>query len=447
MIRSIHADLKKKLKKINTTIAKAMLTEEFEKETKWIDFLGISENNPEYISYLTKDRWERICDDKDCGELVWDKSKRFHIKPSKVVELMFPGKFKDKEKEDFTLAFRNEVKKDAVQSDYFKIVEGKDIQKYYLSETYLNYKDIDQDEDDDYDDDDRGDDEYYDGNLFDSCMRYRECKSYFKLYTENPKQVKMAVVFNEEEKVMGRCILWVKEKVTYYDRIYFYSQKVAKMFQAALDKSGYINASPKNLIAGDSRDLFVELEKTDFDYYPYMDTFAYLNVKNNTIYSEKPRKATHHIQHTDGCYDDISQGRCPSCGNRVDEDYVFIGCPLQDSREGCDSCTIYSEHYKAHIYTPACTKIRGIYYLSRDVCATTDYNYELKVNCIQLPGSGEWARPGSDRIGYTEEGELFDTYFKQDIVTIAGKHYSIYGSLVVKGAFGRYKLREEELVC
>src|SRR6187551_3099040 len=54
-----------------------------------IDFLDISLDNPEYISYATPDRMEKMMKENR----IWDKKLRYHGRPSKSLRKMYGDDF------------------------------------------------------------------------------------------------------------------------------------------------------------------------------------------------------------------------------------------------------------------------------------------------------------------------------------------------------------------
>lgn len=65
---------------------------------------------------------------------------------------------------------------------------------------------------------------YYDdkeGVLGNSCMRYPRCQSYFRIYTDNPGVCQLAILLDEDDLLIGRCLVWkMSNDNTYIDRIY-----------------------------------------------------------------------------------------------------------------------------------------------------------------------------------------------------------------------------------
>ena len=233
--------------------------------------------------------------DSDWG--IKDKS-RNSTGIGRLVNQIFPGKYTSKEVEDFVNSFKN-VNKPG--ENELKLVKGQDIKKYYL---YTNYaEEI--------------------GDLGNSCMRYTRCQEYLDIYTQNPNQVQLLVYLNEEDKVLGRALLWVLndeksddiEGAEYFlDRIYGIDDSIKKLFQdhaetqgwAWRTKSGYSDTKYITYKGEEHSGvkMSIELDKYDFNYYPYMDTFKELNNSESKLYNNDDEDRNWTLNHTDGTYED-----------------------------------------------------------------------------------------------------------------------------------------------
>ena len=94
----IKEEFKHFLKNIDNPIAQKLISGV---KTNNINYIDRSVDKPSFMSYLTMDRIKRF----DKSE-YWVKEKRYHAKPSKVIELIFPGEFQDKEKMELLKKFR-----------------------------------------------------------------------------------------------------------------------------------------------------------------------------------------------------------------------------------------------------------------------------------------------------------------------------------------------------
>ena len=131
-----------------------------------------------------------------------------------------------------------------------KILKGKDILKGYTSENYHSTKN---------------------GNLCTSCMNN---KSHFlSLYTEN-SNISLAVLYLNE-KIVTRCLVWNINGQLYYDKMYINYEWCKDSIISYFNKN--------NILPIGNKELIVELDKSDFTYYPYLDTFYYIDLDNNLL--------------------------------------------------------------------------------------------------------------------------------------------------------------------
>lgn len=262
--------------------------------------------------------------DSDWG--IKDKS-RNNTGIGRLVNQIFPGKYTSKEVEDFVNSFKN-VNKPG--ENELKLVIGQDIKKYYL---YTNYAEES-------------------GDLGNSCMRYTRCQEYLDIYTQNPNQVQLLVYLNEEDKVLGRALLWVLndeksddiEGAEYFlDRIYGIDDSIKKLFQdhaetqgwAWRTKSGYSDTKYITYKGEEHSGvkMSIELDKYDFNYYPYMDTFKELDNSESKLYNNNDEDRNWTLTNTDGTYEDH---------NGVWSDWEERRIPEGEA--------VYSEWLDTHIY-------------------------------------------------------------------------------------------------
>jgi hypothetical protein len=108
---------------------------------------------------------------------------------------------------------------------------------------------------------------------FKSCMSKPSKENFLDLYSKNPSQVRLLIMKNQNNKLLGRALLW---KLSYHetgkkyfmDTVYSADQVIENMFQQYAKEKGYET---------DSKEMEVQLFKHQFGEYPYLDTFYYLN--------------------------------------------------------------------------------------------------------------------------------------------------------------------------
>ena len=148
------------------------------------NFISKVEKEIDMVSFLPLSKFEKVED-------VWHKS-RTSIKIGKFLrKFLNEYSIKNYEIDDiqierFVNTFKSYFSRDTSK---LKIVEGKDILKYYQEDSYhtngCKY-----------------------GSLWNSCMRQAERNKFMKLYADNIDKVKMLVFFDDNEKIRARALLW-----------------------------------------------------------------------------------------------------------------------------------------------------------------------------------------------------------------------------------------------
>jgi len=164
----------------------------------------------------------------------------------------------------------------------FKIVEGEEIREWYDEANYLTPNGMSI------------------GTLWNSCMRYQKRLKFLDLYCKNPS-IKMLVMLGETEdglKVRSRALLWddvnvekdfsdsLPNKIKVMDRIYSVFDSDVITFKKWAYENGYIPKFEQNAKSHQFFDIkgevvrlvcSVDLEKSRFNHYPYLDTFPLFN--------------------------------------------------------------------------------------------------------------------------------------------------------------------------
>ena len=217
-------------------------------------------------------------------------------------------KFKDSEIEDFVYKYRAEVEKEKNALDLrFKVVEGKDIKKYYHKSIYSEES----------------------GSLGGSCMRYDRCQYYFDIYTDN-SQCKLLLLMSESDpdKISGRALLWEMEpyelSTKVMDRIYTVKTADEQLFKEWAIKNKYWFKSKQDFneytdfefhkedgdVEKRQGEFSIKLDKKgDYSYYPYMDSFKYYSAYSGKLYNSSNFDYDYELTDTDG-----GNGSCSECG-------------------------------------------------------------------------------------------------------------------------------------
>lgn len=188
-------------------------------------------------------------------------------------------KITDKEIEEFVNLYKSYFVR---KPENLKIVEGKEILKWYLEENYLLVD---------------GDVRY--GTLWNSCMRYRDRNKYMNLYARN-KNIKMLILLDDNGQLSARALLWDnvfdKEGNNYkvMDRIYSVYDHDVNFFKDWAKENGYIYKAEQSaktekfFIVNDVRTklyLNVQLDEWRLEYYPYLDTFKFFDYHKGVLHN------------------------------------------------------------------------------------------------------------------------------------------------------------------
>ena len=183
---------------------------------------------------------------------------------------------------------------DSKDKELVEIVEGEEIRKCYLDDNYSEIK----------------------GQLGNSCMRYARCQKYLDIYVKNPEVCKLIVLRDDNRKVKGRALLWtLNNGEKYIDRMYTIDDSDKNIFKDWGSKNGitshYDNTG--NVVGK------VHLNVINFDKYPYMDTFIFLDDQNGVLSDENIDNSLK-LQNTDGGYES-NEGQVRDIdGDWIDED-------------------------------------------------------------------------------------------------------------------------------
>lgn len=281
-----------------------------------INYISVSSNDDNKISYLTKEKIEDID-----SSLYWTTSRRYCGKPGVVLHKIFKD-IRDCDVETFSNLYKSFSKK----IDFtFKIVDGNDIAKYYH---YDKYQEPDC------------------GSLGISCMKHNSCQDFLKIYCENPDKIKMLILFEDakSDKIIGRSLLWDLGNYKIMDRIYTCNDNEYTIhFKNWASKNGYLHKSDQNWYSTlffenenqEKQEIKIEVELKNYNYskYPYLDTFKFLNMNTGTL--------KNYIDDNEDYFTLIS-----SEGDFYRDKYLVIDIVDRVLRHRCD-CT-YLEYANGH---------------------------------------------------------------------------------------------------
>lgn len=256
----------------------------------------------------------------------------------------------DKDIEEFVNQFRSriEIEKDVFR--LFEVVNGENIKKFYSQGMYSQV--------------------IVSGTLWQSCMRYDKCQNFFDIYVDNPDQVSLVILKDEQKEVemvdtitgeittqledvriRGRALLWTDEKGRkFMDRIYYTKDSDVELFkQYAIKNEWCYKLRQENdehtpivfngeTLQGEENIVTVILTNGgDYNRYPYMDTLKYYAphgksfgstsgvLSNNDRFSYEYK-----LEDTEG-----GNGSCDNCGGSGEtECYSCEG----SREESCSDC-------------------------------------------------------------------------------------------------------------
>jgi len=204
------------------------------------------------------------------------------------------GTIEEKDVQKFVDQY-NEILASKLKSDELTILKGDDIYKAYMHSC-----------------------ENRNSPLGHSCMIGKD-KSLFEIYTKNPHKVKLATLWKDniiwgDRKLLGRALLWNTENSgIVMDRIYFENSDVEMKFKSWASDKGYayrkvqdFRESNATLFVHNSEDVIyndleVCLKDIDYENYPYMDTFKFID-DNSCLTNVKTPDSVKELTDDDGDY-------------------------------------------------------------------------------------------------------------------------------------------------
>jgi len=221
-------------------------------------------------------------------------------------------KYSDKDVEQFVNKWKSYIDFNNDKYNQFELVKGEDIRYWYYEEKY----------------------EGNGGSLNGSCMKYKKCQKYFDIYVENPEVCQLLILkSHNEDKILGRALVWtLNDNKIFMDRIYTSNDSDVNLFKKYAQEKGWSYKSSQDfnegtnivLPEGGSKHLTlnVDLKKSYFYSYPYMDTLKFLNTISNTLTNSSFTNYTNRLEDTNGGICETCNGEgvldCPECGGTGD---------------------------------------------------------------------------------------------------------------------------------
>lgn len=268
------------------------------------------------------------------------------------------------------------------------IIEGDAIKDAYLRDNYSNIL---------------GDST----NLHNSCMRTECSQRYFGIYTQNPDKVKMLVARDEENKVLGRALLWqFDDGDKGMDTIYGSDIVAQLMIDWAMD-NGYWHKTNQSChhhnfdghgldrhSNAELRDIGklirrVTLSKTEFDHYPFVDSLYYLCNDGGKYYLSNVHDVNVEktLRDTGGSYEEYD--------NDDDDDYVTL-----ENGDRCHEDDAYYIDYR----NQNGEHVDGYYHHSEVIYCIDDVT-RLREDAIRL--DGDWYGLDDDAIVWVDDKDTY----------------------------------------
>jgi hypothetical protein len=183
--------------------------------------------------------------------------------------------------EEFVNLYKSEF---TVVSNEFKLIKGDEISYYY---DVYNHAYGDK------------------GQLGSSCMRYTKCQEYFSIYQKNPEVCQLLAYVNQDNKVLGRALVWKLEKKVdgcpaeyFMDRIYSHSDSDMLKFQNYAKEQGWVMKNKNTSDIVESlffnyngqvflSHVYVKLDNFNFKKFPFVDTLSFLHPVSGKLHNIK----------------------------------------------------------------------------------------------------------------------------------------------------------------
>ena len=229
--------------------------------------------------------------DKNNDEVgIYHNKSRNSVKLGRLVNRIFPSKYKDKEVEAFVNEFKSRIENEA---EHFEIISGDNIATWYNNKPFESK-----------------------GTLGGSCMK-NGSNSFFKIYTQNPDICRLLVLV-EKGIMKGRALIWKVESVHkqwggkndipkfeyFLDRQYTSNESDINKFKIYAKEQGWAyktknsHSSPEGITTPDGQEhnvaMTIKVKPGDYNQYPYMDTFKKYNPTIGTLYNDSDSEM--------GCY-------------------------------------------------------------------------------------------------------------------------------------------------
>lgn len=243
-------------------------------------------------------------------------------------------------------------------------------------------------------------------NLHNSCMRTECSQRYFGIYTENPSAVKMLVARDEDNKVLGRALLWqFDDGEKGMDTIYGPDIVAQLMIDWAMDNGYWCKTNQSchhhnfdghglnrhnNSELRDIGKLIrkVTLTYKEFDFYPFVDSLYYLCNDGSKYYLTNIHDSNVEktLRDTGGGYEERDDD---------DDGYVTL-----ENGDRCDEDDAYYVDYRNHNGE----SVSGYYHESETIYCMDDTT-RLREDCTRV--DGDWYALDDDAIVWVDDKDTY----------------------------------------
>lgn len=381
-------------------ISSFMSTYDFEQKIKGKYFeLDLSEDCDQSISYYDENRFNAVLNGK---KDINDSNFRYRMKFGKFLSKLGYNQ-QDIEK------YFNKFKP---LKGTFEFVNGEDIPYWYNENRYESDSDT----------------------LNGSCMGNKDAE-YFEIYEDN---CEMLILKTEHNTIMGRALIWETSIGKVMDRIYGNDVTVEQFKQYAIDKGitykteqNYSNKTSfviNGIIQNLSLSIDLKYDISRYNYFPYMDTFTYLDdqvVANTNIYN-------YAANNTDGTLEGYNDG-----------DYVIDYNGERQLSENVTYIDQLGEYYPDHMIRDTrngvfladeCVQIGYNYYHRDDKnIVWSSYNDEYMLHDDSYYSETEDDYFYSNQVVYVDNDNINDYLLEDNVINIDGENYCIDNCVKIDG--------------
>ncbi len=350
--------------------------------TEFVNYLTFRNNGN--ISFLPNGKQ---CVYSDRGNDTWSRENRQEGKSAKVIRKILTQKaidkfeFKDKDFEQFSNSYKSTFNDEEHE---FSILPNTEINDVYNMDICEGHN-----------------------SLNGSCMNGDG--HYMDIY-KNCNFLQILVLKNKNGYLCGRALLWNIEGITLMDRIYVSHEHLYEAFIEYCEKNkwwrklDYKSYDDKTIFLVPENDYeedkyvnktFKINTPTDFDNYPYIDTFAFGGdgwLSNESGYNK------YTYNNTDGTREGDEDSHYGETYDDIDDEWI---CE--------DDCVYIDRGQKVGYYTHIdnCVMIGSDWWWKDDnaivYCETDDESYE-KVNCVYSEHQNDWILIGDS---VTIDGKIY----------------------------------------